>query len=253
MYLIVLEVVLMQKEPRYMIIKNDLKSKIETGEYQPGAKLPSETELVNIYHVSRITVRSAIDALYQDGLIQKKQGKRSYVKNISQSHDMTMLQSYTEEIIQHGMTPSRKVLTSELRLPTLTEQQTLCIDKISPVFYLERVIYADNQPLCYTKTTLPYFLFQDIENIDFSLCSLYDKIENQYHIKIHSSTLRLKAVGANRQVAQLLDIEKDMPVLLTSAVTYGEINENLLPIEMFSTYYLTDRFEYTMTHQRCIL
>lgn len=240
----------MKKEPRYIVIKNDLKSKIEKGEFKPGTQIPSETELIDYYHVSRITVRSAIDALYQEGLIQKKQGKRSYVKENVQSHDMTMLHSYTEEILQHGMTPSRKVISSQLRLPDHNEQQALCIDKISPVFYMERIIYANDQPLCYTKTTLPYSLFQDIENIDFSSCSLYDKIENHYHIKIQSSTLHLKAVGASRQVAQFLDIEKDMPVLLTSAVTYGEKDGNTLPVEMFYTYYLTDRFEYTMTHRR---
>ena len=240
----------MKKEPRYIAIKNDLKSKIEKGEYSPGTQLPSETELVEIYQVSRITVRSAIDALYQEGLIQKKQGKRSYVKNNTQSQDMTMLQSYTEEIIQHGMVPSRKVITSELRLPDSDEQQALCIDKVTPVFYLERVIYAGNQPLCYTRTTLPYSLFPDIENIDFSACSLYDRIENYYNIKIYSSSLRLKAVGASREVARLLDIEKDMPLLLTSAITHGEADGNILPIEMFYTYYLTDRFEYTMTHLR---
>lgn len=240
----------MKKEPRYISIKNELKKQIESGELESNQQLPSETELVELYKVSRITVRNAIDALYQEGFIEKRQGKRSYVKNKSQLQDMTTIQSYTEEILQHGMTPSRKIITSILRLPTEEEQQILTIDKASPVFYLERVIYADRQPLCYTKAVLPYFLFRDIETIDFSSCSLYDKIENQYHIRIYSSQLRIKAVSADQHVAQYLDIEKDMPVLLTSAITYGKVNKNIIPIETFSTYYLTDRFEYTMTHQR---
>lgn len=65
--------------------------------------------------------------------------------------------------------------------------------------------------------------------------------------KITSSQLKLKAVPAEHEIAKYLDIADDIPLLLSSAVTYGIPQSTEVPIETFRTYYLTDYFEYTLT------
>lgn len=242
--------ILLGRVLKYEVIMNDLIKCIENKEYAPGSLLPSENDLIQKYNVSRITIRRAIDELYRSGYIEKRQGKRGYVKELNQTQDITKICSYTEEILQHGMTPSRKLIKSCLRLPTTEEQNELHIDKADPVFYMERVIYADEKPLCYTETTLPYKIFRDIENCDFVKSSLYDIIENVYKIEILFAQLKFRAVWADKNVALLLDIEKNIPLLLSTACTFGNVNGETIPIELYRTYYLTDRFEYTLTNRR---
>lgn len=240
----------MKKQPKYELIKDDFIYKIENGIYSPGNELPSENELIQQYCVSRITVRRAIDELYHLGYVEKRQGKRGYVRETAKTQELASISSYTEEILKQGMVPSRKVIASELRLCTPDEQATLKLDKTDAVFHLNRVVYADNKPLCYTSTSLPYKFFRDIEQCDFSENSLYDVIENTYHIKIKTSTLKLKAILADYSIAQYLDIEQGMPLLYSFAATFGRIDGREQPIEQFTTYYLTDLFEYTLTQNR---
>lgn len=113
----------MKKTPKYALIEKDFISKIQSGELEAGAELPSESDLIQLYQVSRVTVRRAIDELYHQGYIEKMQGKRTCVKGKVKLQELTSISSYTEEIIRQGMTPSRKILESELRLCTSEESQ----------------------------------------------------------------------------------------------------------------------------------
>ena len=61
-------------EQLYKVIKND----IEAGKYKPGDKIPTEFELKDIYNVSRVTVRSAIQQLVNEDILIKKTGKGNF-------------------------------------------------------------------------------------------------------------------------------------------------------------------------------
>ncbi|MDO4313394.1 MAG: GntR family transcriptional regulator [Eubacteriales bacterium] len=239
-----------KKLPKYAVIEQNLIQKIQSGELIPGDELPSESDLIEIYGVSRVTVRRAIDELYHQGYIEKMQGKRTCVKGTTKLQELTSISSYTEEIIRQGMTPTREVLKAELRICTPEEADKLQLQKADPVFYLERIYYASGHPLCYTRTTLPYRLFMDIETYDFKENSLYKILEENYHVKILTTFLKLKAVPAYDEVMNYLNISKDTPLLYSSGLTYGRYKEEEMPVELFTTHYLTTQFEYSLTQMR---
>ena len=61
----------MKKTPKYAQIEAELIAQIESGKLAPGAELPSESDLIECYDVSRVTVRRAIDELYHQGYVEK--------------------------------------------------------------------------------------------------------------------------------------------------------------------------------------
>ncbi len=67
--------------PRYQVIYTELKSKIADGTYSPNTQLPIERELCKAYGSERITIRKALDLLVQDGLIYKRAGVGSFVRD----------------------------------------------------------------------------------------------------------------------------------------------------------------------------
>src|SRR5690625_3851973 len=67
------------KKAMYLQISDDLRSKIDSGYYKIGEKLPTENELMEIYSVSRVTARRAMDTLAQEDLIIKRPGRGSFV------------------------------------------------------------------------------------------------------------------------------------------------------------------------------
>jgi GntR family transcriptional regulator len=60
-------------------VADDLRAEIESGALPAGAKLPSEPELASIYGVARVTVRSAVAALREDGLVTVTLGRGTFV------------------------------------------------------------------------------------------------------------------------------------------------------------------------------
>lgn len=69
-----------------------LKDQIITGKWQPGYKIPSENQLVDILNVSRITIREALQALVALDLLEKKRGQGTFVKNsFSESFFVSLL------------------------------------------------------------------------------------------------------------------------------------------------------------------
>ena len=65
--------------PMYKQIIDILSRKMDEGELKPGDRIPSEAELMQTYHVSRITVRSAINELEEDGMVVRSRGKGTFV------------------------------------------------------------------------------------------------------------------------------------------------------------------------------
>ncbi len=68
--------------PVYQQIADLLRDRIVRGGYPPGAKLPSETELVQEYDVSRLTVRRALAVLVSEGRTESKRGIGVYVREV---------------------------------------------------------------------------------------------------------------------------------------------------------------------------
>jgi GntR family transcriptional regulator len=68
-----------QNQPMYRFIADDLRSKIEGGRLEPGAKLATEGELSEEYKASRNTVREAIRRLTDEGLLESKPGQGTFV------------------------------------------------------------------------------------------------------------------------------------------------------------------------------
>jgi len=76
--------------PLYQKIYNDLVEKITQGDYQEGDRIPSEKELAEEYHVSRITSKKALEMMAERKLITRAPGKGSFVGNgeLSESTQM---------------------------------------------------------------------------------------------------------------------------------------------------------------------
>ncbi len=67
--------------------------------------------------------------------------------------------------------------------------------------------FADGSPLCLTSTVLPYQLFREIETYDFEQNFLYQVLEEQYHIQITTTSLKLKAVSAYGNISRFIDVK----------------------------------------------
>ena len=95
---------LAQYAPKYRVIANQLRSKIERGDHKPGEMFASEAQLVEQFGVSRATIRSALDALVKEKLLEKRQGQGSFVtERAEERYQTTLVFSYPNvSSLQHS-------------------------------------------------------------------------------------------------------------------------------------------------------
>lgn len=230
-----------ERVPKYYQLKKAIIRKIEMEEYTLDGPIPSERELMEQYQVSRITVRKAIDELVVEGYLYKVQGKGTYVKTDEKSNDLFSLVSCTQAVRNMGMTPTKQVIVSEILTADKKRAKALNLTDTDQVFQLGRVLYANGEPLNYTLTYLPVKLFPGIEKHHFAEESLYQVLGEEYHVNLTKARRTVEAVLVEDEIAEYLDIEPGMPVILFGCTTYGEVNGQEMPIENFKCYYRTDK------------
>jgi DNA-binding GntR family transcriptional regulator len=160
--------------PRYMRIAADLRQRIESGDLEPGDQLPTEAELVEAYKASRNTVRGALKALTEEGLVLSGQGRGSYVRNAYRAlvWDWSKLESRSLHVTAgDGLDQWEHTVSAQGRQP----QQSVEVSIVTPpervavrlnlqaddlVVLRRRLRYADNQPYALADSYLPLSLVQ---------------------------------------------------------------------------------------------
>ena len=239
-----------QRLPKYYLLKNIIIEKIDNEEYTSACPIPSERELMEVYQVSRITVRKAIDELVNEGYLYKVQGKGTYVKEDVGGSDLISITSCTEDVIKLGMTPSKQVLEFKLIQVDAKRAKVLEITKQDKVYKLGRVLCADKEPLNITITYLPEKIFPELDKHSFDKESLYETIQEKYGVKITKAKRTIEAILAKGDIAEQLDIEEGSPIMLFRCVTFGKVNGKEMPIEYFKCFYRTDKFKFYIDQVR---
>lgn len=240
----------MAKDFKYLAFYNEIKQKIISREYLEGNLLPSETQFMEKYHISRITVRNALALLEQEGYVYRIQGKGCYVAGNFRQQSLDKIHSYTNAILASGMVPGRVVLSSVVEPCTKKEGALLHLKEKDPVFILKRIILADGLPICLTKATLPYGKLIDIDRYDFTSESLYNILENKYGYSIDRTAMTFEASASDAYVSEMLSVPENTPLLIYNSISYSKIGKAEVPIEICESYYLTNKIKYRLDKRR---
>lgn len=174
---------------KYAEIYRDLKTKIETGEYEFQELLPSENQLILIYDCSRNTIRRAIGALVTDGYVQTMQGKG--VRNIFQptlqtSFTIGEIESFKESAIRNHQVPKTEVICFTDLIADKKISNRTGFPVGAQLYYLLRLHYLDDKALILNHN---YFLKDVVTNLTKEIAedSIYEYLENVLHISIVTS------------------------------------------------------------------
>lgn len=226
--------------PLYHQIQQRLLDQIQSGELRPGMPMPSIERIAKQMGVSQMTVRQAIRALSELGVIYSRQGKGTFISGIKLERDFRQVLSFTEEAIARGVRPSAKVLSFGIQEPSPKATEALALSKGEQVYSLRRVRYGDAVPMGIEWSFLPVRLFPDlIEQFDPST-SLYEELANHYGIQLMVTDEVIEVGKANASEARLLKIAQQSPVFLFTRTSYLE---NGTPAEYVNSIYRGDRYK----------
>lgn len=136
--------------PLYIQIKKIIKDKILSKEYAPGDSLPSEAQLQEIFHVSRITARQAIAQLESEGLVERARGKGTRVLFQNKIEEqLAGIKSFTNEMLERGIQPGTRWAHIELVKADRHVADIFGCKKGDLVYRLDRVRTGDDVPIVY--------------------------------------------------------------------------------------------------------
>lgn len=207
---------------KYEKIAKDIRQDIMNGKYNNNKKLPLEKEMCEYYNVSRITIKKAVDQLVSEGLLVKRRGAGTFIKDLTPTDvkELSMSRQFTgfsEEYKDESV--MSKVVKFEVINPTEEIADKLRIKVEDFVYHIIRVRYAKNEPYVVEYTYMPISLIPGIKN-EILESSIYSYIEKSLKLKIKSAHRTIRAIVPNDIEQEYLKIDKDCPILEVEQIAF---------------------------------
>ena len=231
-----------ERLPLYQRLRDEMVGKISAGEWRPDQPIPTETELTKTYGVAIGTVRKAVDILVAEGLLERSQGRGTFIRR--PSFDASLFRFFRHLTSEGGRTiPEGRVLARTLELPPEHVASALGLSLKAKAIRLERRRLIDDHIVLTEDIWLPKARFAALldialEDFDDLLYPLYERRCGQV---VASARETLTVDSATADIAQQLGIEEGKPVVVIERLALGFDRK---PLEWRRSHGAADTFRY---------
>jgi GntR family transcriptional regulator len=197
--------------PLYRQLADKLGADIRNGRYLPGSRIPSEHQLAATYSIGRPTARQAIDMLVRKGMLARKRGAGTFVRESQQEVNLFSLDGTSASFRSKGLAVETDIITPVgLREINTSEENPF---SGGPAFFLERLTRVEGSPILIEDIYLAPSLFDGIDAIDLKDRSLSSIAEERYYLRPTGGkqSFDIGYIKDNRR--NLLEVSPQTPVL----------------------------------------
>jgi GntR family transcriptional regulator len=210
--------------PVHISIRDDLRGRLDAGEWGPGERLPSETELAARYGVARMTIRQAVGALASEGAVVRRQGLGTFAADRRPTRTTDLLMSFTEEMRKQGRQVQTRLINAAIEQPPTAARTALQLGQSAAAVTVRRVRLVDGCPIVVQHSWLPYARFAGLDADPLLDGSLYAMLEAHYGVRIVRAKQAFNAEAADESDAMALGLQPHEPVLRITRTTYDSSN-----------------------------
>lgn len=234
--------------PLYLQLETILREQIVGGDLAPGDSLPSEQELMNLYGVSRNTVRQALSQLSEDNVIVRVQGKGTYVSQPEIKQELDSLRTLSEVLTGVGLVPEVRVLDVQMNpdVPAHVREQ-LELRPDETIVRIKRQHLVQGEPVAFAVIYLSGRFQWRFSVDDLTRQSIYSWLEGQGSVTVDSGFQVIKAKAATGEVASALGLRVGDPVLHVENTSTAETG---VAIDHTEFYFPPERYALTVTLRR---
>jgi len=206
---------------RYRAIADELRRRVEAGEFAAGRLLPSESELSAAHSASRITVRKALELLRDEGLVDARQGLGWFVATDPLRQVLGRLGTVEAQLLASGIESERRVLDFAVVDAPPRVRQVLGVKRVLEV---RRVNLADGEPFARVTVWCPRRLAAGLRRADVERSSFYELLDEP----LGGAVQTIGAAAAGPEDAELLQVPVGSPVLVCERTTMSLDGEPVL-------------------------
>ena len=201
--------------PLYQRLRDQLAEQIANNRWRPGEAIPTEAALSAEYQLSTGTVRKAIDALVSEGILERQQGRGTFIRRAQFQSSLFRFFRF-QTISGERQVPESRILSIEPVAAPSAVAQALGLPADAPVIRIVRVRLLDVKPVLAEEIWLPRQRFQALLEIDLSregplLYPIYEEVCGQV---VASAEETLTAESVNDVHARLLQVAVNSPVIV---------------------------------------
>ncbi|MEO3997901.1 GntR family transcriptional regulator [Mesorhizobium sp. CAU 1732] len=224
-----------------------LRQQIEEGQFEGEKPIPSEHELSQIFSVSRITIRRALDRLKQEGFVSRARGRGTFAQApVAPQAISANLRGIFENLMAMGLRTRVKLIEFGYVPATPVVAQKLKLQPGARVQRAVRVRYHENIPFSHLTTYLPEEIGRHCDEQELSDTPLL-LLMKRAGIKVSAADQSVSAKLADTIVAPLLQVETGSPLLWVKRLV---LDQNDRPVEYLHALYRPDIYEYQMSMSR---
>ena len=226
-------------EPLYRQLADILRRMIDSGELAAGQRLPTETDLMGRFGVSRITVRQANELLVRHGKVTAHRGKVTFVSKRVVLHDLDALQGFHAALRSQGIEPETRLIEWEVDAGAVHDQQPAGTDL--PV-RLKRLYSIDGRPFALVVGYLPAAAAA-LGQAQAENFLAYEILAEFLGVRVARAALAIRCERAPKDVATLLGLKKADMVLVMERLSFSSSDQ---PCEFMRIYILPERYEFRL-------
>ena len=223
--------------PLYHTVHHQLKQRIESGTYPPGTRLPSERQLSGEFDVSLITVRRAMDELVLDGLIERRQGIGSFVRDQARNVVVGM-SSFTADVVSGRLRLVRTLLLDDTVTASAEVAARLGVQPGSILRHLMRLDSEGGTPLSVDEVFVPPALAVSITSEIAASPTFLFMWQDRSDLVLTRADFQIRVQLAGKADQQVLQMGSDTPLLITGELFFDSDGRPAVWVE---TRYRSDR------------
>lgn len=228
--------------PLYLQLASKLAEDIRAGKWHAGEALPPERQLCEKLQISRVTLRQAVDALVEQGLVIRRQGAGTFITSQIQ-HQLSGLTSFSETLRVKGFEPGTRWLEQRLRQAHGEEILRLGLSPDATVASLTRLRSADGRVMAYEHAVLPQRVVPDPQAVGDSLYAYLDL----QGMPVVRALQYFRAINVSARLAGHLGMKVGEAILHVVRVGYAHDGS---AIELTGTYCHNDFYDFVAELRR---
>jgi len=240
-------VALMPSVPMHSQIREIVRRRILDGTYAPHSQMPSESQMMEAFKVSRITIRQALGDLQKEGLIFKVAGKGTFVAKPKAFQNLSKLQGFGEAMSPSGYETFNQVLSTRRTAASEIVANRLQLDIGTPVFEIKRLRYLNREPISVDVSYFAVPLGERLAQEDLATRDIFLILENDYGLHLTHADVQIEAISADESLARQLRMAEASPLLRIERLTHADDK----PVDFEFLYYRGDAFQYRLRIDRC--
>ncbi|MBW8351900.1 GntR family transcriptional regulator [Bacillus sp. IITD106] len=217
----------------YEQIKAAIREYVENNNIKPGEKIPNESELCDLFSVSRITIRRAIKELGEENFLEVIRGKGTFIKAPKKDLHLLNLKGFTEGLSNEEDHIKKEIISKRI-IHNNSELSKVFSHQQNEILELVRLVKREDVPFSIDYAYLPLSIYPGIDQMIENDTSTFSVIRDKYKIKFSRVEKEIEYMQPTQEVCKYLGINNTTSVIFVKKVIYSK---DQLPVH-YSKYYL---------------